>query len=119
GLGPGIYSPEDKSNLYLDRSGDIRLEANFEYRFPIISVLKGALFADAGNIWNIDERVAGGTFTSEFTKQIGVGAGFGLRVDVQGFVIRFDLAAPIKRPATTWEFEYKNPVFNFAIGYPF
>ncbi len=119
GLGPGIYSPEDKSNLYLDRSGDIRLEANFEYRFPIISVLKGALFADAGNIWNIDERVAGGKFTSEFTKQIGVGAGFGLRVDVQGFVIRFDLAAPIKRPATTWEFEYKNPVFNFAIGYPF
>ena len=119
GLGPGVYNPTDNSNMYLDRSGDVRLEANFEYRFPIISVLKGALFADAGNIWNLDNRVAGGKFTSGFMNQIGAGAGFGLRVDVQGFVIRFDLAAPLKRPAATFDFEYKSPVFNFAIGYPF
>lgn len=119
GLGPGTYNPINDDNLYLDRSGDIRLEANFEYRFPIISVLKGALFADAGNIWNLGDELPGGKFTSSFIKQFGIGAGVGLRVDVQGFVIRFDLAAPIKRPATTWDFEYKNPVFNFAIGYPF
>lgn len=119
GLGPGVYSPEGGNNLYLDRSGDIRLEGNFEYRFPIISVLKGALFADAGNIWNLDDNLPGGKFTKEFTKQFGIGAGFGLRVDVQGFVIRLDLAAPIKRPASTWDFEWKSPVFNFAIGYPF
>jgi outer membrane protein insertion porin family len=119
GLGPGIYSPAGGNNLYLDRSGDIRLEGNFEYRFPIISVLKGALFADAGNIWNLDDNIPGGKFTKEFTKQFGIGAGVGLRVDVQGFVIRFDFAAPLKRPASTWDFEWKSPVFNFAIGYPF
>ena len=119
GLGPGVYVPNDNSNLYLDRSGDIRLEGNFEYRFPIFSVLKGALFADAGNIWNINDNVIGGKFTSDFINQLGVGAGFGLRVDIQGFVIRFDLAAPLKSPTTKWTFDYKNPVFNFAIGYPF
>ncbi len=119
GLGPGVYNPVDSRNLYFDRSGDIRLEGNLEYRFPIISVLKGALFADAGNIWNLNENVIGGKFTSDFIHQFGVGTGFGLRVDVQGFVIRFDLAAPLKRPAEGWDFEYGNPVFNFAIGYPF
>lgn len=55
----------------------------------------------------------------DIIRQFGIGTGIGLRVDVQGFVIRFDLAAPLKRPSTGWEFEYKKPVFNFAIGYPF
>lgn len=119
GLGPGVYDPVDNSNLYFDRSGDIRLEGNLEYRFPIISVLKGALFADAGNIWNLNDDLPGGKFTADFIHQFGVGAGFGLRVDVQGFVIRLDLAAPLKRPSEGWEFDYKNPVLNFAIGYPF
>ena len=119
GLGPGVYDPVDNTNLFFDRSGDIRLEGNLEYRFPIISVLKGAFFADAGNIWNLTDDLAGGKFTSDFINQFGVGAGFGLRVDVQGFVIRFDLASPLKRPSSVWIFDYKNPVFNFAIGYPF
>lgn len=119
GLGPGTYNPVDETNLYFDRSGDIRLEGNLEYRFPIISVLKGALFADAGNIWNLNDNLPGGKFTSDFIYQFGVGAGFGLRVDVQGFVIRLDLSAPIKRPYSNWYFEYDKPVLNFAIGYPF
>ena len=119
GLGPGIYNPVNNDNLYFDRSGDIRLEGNLEYRFPIFTYLKGALFADAGNIWNLDDNLVGGKFTSDFINQFGIGAGFGLRVDVQGFVIRFDLAAPLKQPTSRWNFDYRKPVFNFAIGYPF
>lgn len=119
GLGPGVYSPNSDNSLYFDRSGDIRLEGNFEYRFPIISVLKGALFFDAGNVWNLSDNLEGGQFTSDFHKQLGIGTGFGLRVDVQGFVIRFDFAAPLKTPEADWDFDYENPVFNFAIGYPF
>ncbi len=119
GLGPGVYKPENESGLYFDRSGDIRLEGNLEYRFPLISVLKGALFFDAGNIWNLSDNLEGGKFTSDFNKQFGIGTGIGLRVDVQGFVIRFDFAAPLKRPDSVWQFDYKSPVFNFAIGYPF
>jgi len=119
GLGPGIYNPADNRNLFFDRSGDIRLEGNLEYRFPIISVFKGAIFTDAGNIWNLNDNLVGGKITSDFINQFGVGSGFGVRVDVQGFVIRFDLAAPLKSPVSGWAFDYKNPVFNFAIGYPF
>lgn len=119
GLGPGVYDPVNKDNLFFDRSGDIKLEGNLEYRFPLISYLKGAIFADAGNIWNLNNNLPGGQFSSDFINQLGVGSGFGIRLDVQGFVLRLDLAAPIKRPETSWLFDYKNPVLNFAIGYPF
>lgn len=121
GLGPGTYEPEDPDSSYFDQAGDIRLEANLEYRFPIMQYLKGAVFADAGNVWLTEknEALPGGKFSSDFINQLGVGAGIGLRIDVQGFVIRFDLASPLKTPNTPWKFEYDSPVFNFAIGYPF
>jgi len=120
-LGPGTYLPEDETNSFFDQAGDIRLEANLEYRFPIISFLNGAFFTDAGNVWLMNENPAlpGGKFSSSFIEEFGISSGFGLRIDVTGFVIRFDLAAPIKKPAQKWDFEYDKPVFNFAIGYPF
>jgi len=120
-LGPGTYSPEDGSNSFFDQSGDIKLEANLEYRFPITEYLNGAFFADAGNVWLMQENEAlpGGRFSSSFINELGAGVGFGLRVDIQGFVIRLDLASPIKEPSTSWNFESSSPVLNFAIGYPF
>src|SRR5690606_20641039 len=126
-LGPGTYGGEEnQQSNYFDRTGNIRLEANIEYRFPIISFLKGAVFADAGNIWNskgnevynYDDKL-----TSNFISELGMGAGIGLRVDVQGFVIRFDLAAPFHDPSKEegerFDFRVTEPVFNFGIGYPF
>lgn len=120
-LGPGTYKPTSDENSYFDQAGDIRLEANLEYRFPIISILKGAVFIDAGNVWlqKENEALPGGKFTSDFIHEFGIGTGIGLRIDVQGFVIRFDLASPLKRPTSNWNFEYNHPVFNFGIGYPF
>ena len=123
GLGPGSYQPSDESsyNAYFDRAGDIRLEANLEYRFPLFNYVNGAIFTDAGNVWLLRENDAlpGGKFSSSFTNELGIGSGIGVRVDIQGFVIRFDLASPLKRPAKSFEFEYDSPVLNFAIGYPF
>ncbi|TVZ28387.1 outer membrane protein assembly factor BamA [Gillisia sp. Hel_I_86] len=123
-LGPGTYVPEiDEFNSYFNQTGNIRLEANVEYRFPIYSFFKGAIFADAGNVWNTKENEAlpGGEFTGDFINQLGIGAGAGLRIDIQSFVIRFDLAAALKRPTDgkKFNFDYANPVLNFAIGYPF
>lgn len=124
-LGPGTYSDEGNSQTnYFDQTGNIRIEANIEYRFPIISFLKGAVFADAGNIWNSDPNpVYDGKdkFTSSFIKEFGMGAGVGLRVDVQGFVLRFDFAAPFHDPSKNngFDFNVKETVFNFGIGYPF
>lgn len=126
-LGPGTYDGgNDQESDYFDRTGNIRLEANIEYRFPIISFLKGALFVDAGNIWNSDGNEVyefKDRFTSSFISELGMGAGVGLRVDVQGFVIRFDLAAPFHDPSKDkgqrYDFKIDQPIFNFGIGYPF
>ncbi|CAM4212002.1 BamA/TamA family outer membrane protein [Gillisia limnaea] len=123
-LGPGTYDPAESGDAgFFDQSGNIRLEANVEYRFPIISFLKGAAFVDAGNVWNTNESLPGGKFSSNFIDEFGIGGGVGLRVDIQNFVIRFDLAAPFRTPylpeGDRWNFDFGKPVFNFAIGYPF
>ncbi|WP_178990559.1 translocation and assembly module lipoprotein TamL [Winogradskyella schleiferi] len=133
-LGPGTYDEDadpDSDGTFFDQTGNIRLEANIEYRFPIFSFFKGAVFADAGNVWNSvanptfedEDGTAPDKFTSNFINELGMGAGFGLRVDVQGFVIRFDLAAPFHDPSLPegqrWDFKADEPVLNFAIGYSF
>jgi outer membrane protein assembly factor BamA len=125
-LGPGSYNPTDTDQgSFFDRSGDIRLEANIEYRFPIYSFLKGALFVDAGNVWLNNENAAlpGGKFSSDFIKELGIGYGAGLRVDIQNFVIRFDLASPFSKPylpeGQRTGFDLSEILFNFGIGYPF
>ena len=131
-LGPGTYNEATAANTdqsigsFFDKTGNIRLEGNIEYRFPIYSFFKGAVFADAGNVWNSKENPTFNgkdAFTSNFINEMGIGAGVGLRVDVQGFVIRFDLAAPIHDPSLAaderWHFRVNDPVFNFAIGYSF
>ncbi len=125
-LGPGTYNDANDEGNYFDKTANIRLEANVEYRFPIYSFLKGAVFADAGNIWNSKpNEIFGGEdkFSSSFIKELGMGVGVGLRVDVQGFVIRFDFATPFHDPSqeqgSRYDFDLKKTVFNFAIGYPF
>lgn len=126
-LGPGTYqvdqsNSEQTSTSYIDQTGDVRLEANLEYRFPIMSFVRGALFADAGNVWLLKRNPAlpGGEISSGFMKELGIGVGAGLRVDVQGFVIRFDLAAPVHKPyEDNYNLDLSKPVLNFAFGYPF
>jgi len=125
-LGPGTYNELGTDDgTFFDQTGNIRIEANVEYRFPIFGFFKGALFADAGNIWNSNENPAlpGGKFSGNFLSELGMGAGFGIRIDVQGFVIRLDLAAPFIDPALPkgerFKFKIDEPVLNFAIGYPF
>jgi outer membrane protein assembly factor BamA len=124
-LGPGSYSG---TSTY-ERIGDIQLEGNIEYRFPVYSFFKGALFADVGNIWtyNTSTTFPGGQFKiNEFYKQLALDAGVGFRFDFQFFIFRIDAAAPLRNPAyptgETWRFRYlqvKDFVFSFGIGYPF
>lgn len=127
GLGPGAQKA-DPSLRYHNQTGDIRLEANAEYRFKIISVLEGAAFADAGNIWmlNKEHNAAESVFTKDFYKQIALGAGLGLRLNFSYFVIRVDAAYKLHDPAADgnkWvvrrHFDSDEINWNFAIGYPF
>ena len=82
-LGPGTYNPgKDSKYGYLDQTGDIKLEANVEYRFPILGDLHGATFLDAGNVWLIrkDESRPGGLLTwKDFAQSIALNTGVGLR----------------------------------------
>ena len=125
-IGPGSYDGGDSNDSgFFEQTGNIKLEANLEYRFPVFSYLKGAVFADAGNVWLSDENpdLPGGKIGSDFINQLGMGAGVGLRLDIQGFVIRFDFAAPFHSPIAAeseiYELQLDQTQINFAIGYPF
>ncbi|UOQ53920.1 translocation and assembly module lipoprotein TamL [Hymenobacter cellulosivorans] len=123
GIGPGTYTPasdEQNNTSFYDQVGDIRLEANAEYRQDLFPYVKGALFVDAGNIWlvNPDPTRPGGEFkANSFLNELAVGAGAGIRIDVQFFVIRFDVAMPVRTP--NGGSGSGTPTYNIAIGYPF
>ncbi len=126
-LGPGTFSNPDKLNI--ERIGDIQLEFNLEYRFPIYSIFKGAVFTDIGNIWTMreSETFVGGEFHfNSFYKQLAVDAGIGLRLDISFLLFRLDVAAPMVDPAypegQRWrisKLQLNDFIFNFGIGYPF
>jgi outer membrane protein assembly factor BamA len=135
-LGPGIYNQNDANLGFLQLGGDIKLEMNAEYRFNIYRFFKAALFVDAGNVWLQKSNPAniGSPFLfSGFMNELAVGAGVGLRMDVSFFILRFDLAIPLRKPwlpenerwvtneinflSTTWRTQ--NLMLNIAIGYPF
>lgn len=128
-LGPGSYhAPESDKNGYFDQTGTFKLELNSEYRFPIYSVLHGAAFVDAGNVWllkNDPLRPGGKLEGKTFLKDIALGIGVGLRVDLGMMVVRGDLGYGLHAPYKTDRSGYWNiPLnkafaFHLAIGYPF
>jgi len=123
-IGPGTVNPTiygTTGGFLADQSGDIKLEANIEYRPKLFSIVYGALFADAGNVWNAKPHQIGGTFGGGFLSQIAADVGFGLRFDASVLVLRTDLGFPVLRPYTSTLSSLNNnkPVFNLAIGYPF
>ncbi len=127
GLGPGAYN--DEGNISFDKTGDLKLEASMEYRFPVFSYLEGAFFFDAGNVWflNTNEQFPGGEFHPEsFLSQIAMGTGFGARLNFGFFLIRFDGGIRIKDPSLDKGERYvlsktqlKDINWNIGIGYPF
>ncbi|HVM89940.1 MAG TPA: BamA/TamA family outer membrane protein [Puia sp.] len=129
----GVYSR-------FDRFGDIKLEGNIEYRFPIGSVygikVKSAVYTDFGNIWNwkitdtdpqLRELLKGSDFAIDrFYNEIAVDIGTGLRLDFDYFIIRFDWAYKIRDPQRLdypnrwfYDMHLKDGQFQLGIGYPF
>ena len=142
-LGPGTFKVKDDA-LFADQGGDIKLMLNSELRFKIVSVLYGALFVDAGNVWLRKEdlgepgkpetaRLGSGFKLKNTFNELAVGTGAGLRVDVSIFVIRLDVAFPIRKPylpeGQRWvlddiafgnkDWRRQNIIYNIGIGYPF
>lgn len=128
-IGPGSYRPPVAlRDSYFDQTGTFKLELNTEYRFPIVSVLHGAVFLDAGNIWLLksDPLRPGGKLSGKtFFKDMALGTGVGLRVDIGMMVIRGDLGYGLHAPYYNDTPHYFNIAFkdafafHLAIGYPF
>lgn len=129
-LGPGSYRPKaDRNGNYFDQTGTFKFEANVELRFPIFGPVHGAAFIDAGNVWLLKEdpeRPGGKLRASTFGKDLALGTGVGIRVDIGMLVIRGDLGIGIHAPYKTSRSGYYNMTsfknslaFHLAIGYPF
>lgn len=147
-LGPGSYSQYLDSLATATQIGDIRLGAFIEYRFPLSSIFKSAVYLDASNVWTTkkDENRPGGQFSKNFYKEFAVALGTGIRLDLDFFVIRVDVGFPIYNPALPessrfiwssreafkdaakeyWGDKYESkvakpfvPAVQLGIGYPF
>lgn len=129
-IGPGGYHPERRGHIFLDQTGDIRLEANVEYRFRIYRDLFGATFLDAGNVWMLRKdpnRENVQLQWKTFGKEIALGTGVGLRYDLDFLIIRVDCGVPLHDPYYTGKKGYYNVTgsfwkglgLHFAVGYPF
>ncbi|GAB3776436.1 BamA/TamA family outer membrane protein [Spirosoma horti] len=137
-IGPGLFTRDTIRNvpIFQDGGGDIRLEANTEIRAKFNKYIEGAVFVDAGNVWSYSDANTFGPealFTNTFYKQIAIGTGVGIRIDLSYFLIRLDVATPLRKPYKTdgseWiidkmafgskDWRKQNLVFNIGVGYPF
>lgn len=129
-LGPGGFAGfPDTASITYERVGDIQIEGNVEYRFPIYRWFKGSIFADIGNVWQYkeNETFPNGDFEwNKFYREFAVDVGIGFRFDLTFFIFRLDVATPIVDPkyAEGERFRPNFPtwgqlVWNFGIGYPF
>ncbi len=136
-IGPGTVIPPEggENTLKNNQTGEVKLGLNAEFRFGMLGFLKGALFLDAGNIWMLNDSYGNeGKFAfNRFYKELAVGTGFGLRMDFDFLLVRFDLALPLRKPwieenngwvankiafgSSNWRRD--NLILNIALGYPF
>jgi outer membrane protein assembly factor BamA len=122
-LGPGSTQSSNEFN-----EANLKIAASIEQRFNILGRFNGAVFLDAGNIWNVldnveDEKATFNNFAS--LKDIALGSGFGLRYDFSFFVLRLDIGFktydPSYDPGNRWfnDYNFSKAVYNIGINYPF
>ena len=134
-LGPGSQLADEYRDDYVggnyyypQQMGNIKLEANLEFRFPIWGKFFGATFLDAGNVWYMkgtDPDPDGIFHIRDFYKQLGFNTGLGVRLDIKLAVLRLDWGLQLHNPnrpeGERWihDFKWKGMALNFGVGYPF
>lgn len=127
-LGPGTSAMLTQFAIP-SQIGEMKMEANIEYRFPLFWKLEGALFTDVGNIWDINSDTDGANFhLSTFAESLGADWGLGVRLNLSLILIRVDAGFKIHDPALVagsrwikpgnW-FGSDNYALHFGVGYPF
>jgi outer membrane protein assembly factor BamA len=129
-VGPGL-SQMDKSFVIPNQTGDMRLEANIEYRFNMFWKVAGALFVDAGNVWTLRSSGEGNSYESMFRwdtfgESIAANWGAGLRLNFGFLLLRLDMGIKIHDPARIQKWVMPDQWFksdgfavHFGVGYPF
>jgi len=129
-LGPGSFN-DTTATSFPNQTGDLKLEANMEYRFKLFWKLEAALFLDVGNIWSLspeDDREGAQFRFNRFYRELAVGTGVGTRFVFNFFIFRLDLGIPLRNPypieGSNWlpgsaGISGRDLTFNIAIGYPF
>ena len=126
----GSYAGKDGKIDFIQQTGNIKLDFSVEYRTVLLGKLHGAVFVDAGNIWNTRHYAdqPGGQFHFDtFYRQIAAAYGVGLRLNLDYFVIRLDGGMKAINPAATGKAHYpivrprfsRDFTFHFAVGMPF
>lgn len=124
-LGPGSDTRLAEYFIIPTQLGDIKLEANVEYRIPLVWKFEGALFVDAGNIWDFADRGQDDAFS---LKTIAMNWGLGLRLNLDFILLRLDAGIRIHDPgrpagnrwvAPAYWFDGNNAAIHFGVGYPF
>ena len=128
GIGPGSYHSVGRY-AYINHTGDVKLEVNAEWRFPLVGQLSGALFLDAGNVWtlrHVDTLPGGQLRWKTLGQDIALGTGFGLRYNLRILLLRADVGIPLHAPYDTGKRGYYNIprfsqglCFHLSVGYPF
>lgn len=136
GIGPGEFPPLNNSYSYILQTGELSLVANLELRHRLFGNLHGALFLDAGNIWNINDLYEDEELTEligdirfdfkDVFSQMALGTGIGLRYDLDFLILRLDWGIGLHVPYSTSKHGFYNissfkeaQTLHFAIGYPF
>lgn len=125
GLGPADSQLDERVRSYA--MDNVKLTTSIEYRLPLTNMFEAALFTDAGNIWGLKDNGFGDQFKfKKFISQMGVGSGFGIRMNIAYVNLRLDFAYKMYDPnrpqGSRWvvgEIKPLRPTVNFAIGYPF
>lgn len=122
-LGPGSSETANEFN-----EANLKLAFSAEQRFNLFENLNGAIFIDAGNIWNVLDEVDNedAVFSGfDSLKDLAIGSGFGLRYDFSFFIFRFDIGFKTYDPSfkdqNRWfnDYNFGNAVYNIGINYPF
>ena len=125
-LGPGT-ALMNQGFIIPSQTGDMKFEANVEYRFPVVWKLEGALFVDAGNVWTFNQDDPDSRFAfSTLGDSIAMDWGLGVRVNLSFIVLRLDAAKKLHDPATDkkwmgpddWTMKGSGAI-HFGVGYPF
>jgi surface antigen len=128
-IGPGTYRSASLVRSYVEQTGEVKVQANVEYRPHLVGNLYGALFLDAGNVWTLhsDASRPGSQFHfNNFFKELAFGTGVGLRYDIGFFMLRVDWGIGLHVPYETGLNRLYNirhfgdaQALHLAIGMPF